>query len=369
MKLAKSVIPTLLMLFFIFSTTGVTFAAGNGNDTPIVLPIDPTTLFSGSLTVSVNPQVAQTGDIVTITVTATNTGMVDWCPLEIYMPVPGGLQYMSFVVPDRNLQNYDPSTGIWNVYRMRCIERGQQKTAILTAKVLPAAAGKKIKATARFNTLVLEGYGVHMENKVATARADILTVTNSHSPVADFNANPTSGSAPLTVQFTDTSINNPTCWLWDFGDGKTSTEQNPTHTYSTNGKYTVKLTASNADGNNTVIKTNDITVNGDPGNGGNRTGNKTGNVIGNDNGNGDDLLNRLGNTKLADAISKFAASEKSDPLSNLQTGGSGGNKKANEVTVTNPSAQDNTLGMYILAVLLIIGLLAVGYFYGIKREE
>ena len=50
-------------------------------------------------------------------------------------------------------------------------------------------------------------------------------------PVADFTANTTEGYAPLTVQFTDTSTNSPTEWNWNFGDGATSTEQNPEHTF------------------------------------------------------------------------------------------------------------------------------------------
>ncbi|MGE4632168.1 MAG: PKD domain-containing protein, partial [Planctomycetota bacterium] len=46
-------------------------------------------------------------------------------------------------------------------------------------------------------------------------------------PVADFIATPTSGDFDLTVAFTDTSIGDIDTWLWDFGDGSTSTESNP----------------------------------------------------------------------------------------------------------------------------------------------
>src|SRR3954467_1818981 len=49
------------------------------------------------------------------------------------------------------------------------------------------------------------------------------------------------GPTPLNVAFTDLSTNTPTSWAWDFGDGGTSTVQNPTHTYATPGTYTVKL--------------------------------------------------------------------------------------------------------------------------------
>ena len=54
-------------------------------------------------------------------------------------------------------------------------------------------------------------------------------------PVANFSTNVTSGYAPLSVQFTDLS-ENATEWNWNFGDGNTSTEQNPEHTYSDSRK-------------------------------------------------------------------------------------------------------------------------------------
>jgi len=79
-------------------------------------------------------------------------------------------------------------------------------------------------------------------------------------PVADFTAGPTSGTAPLSVQFTDTSTGSPTSWSWDFGDGNTSAEQNPVHTYEIAGTYTVTLAAANAYGSDTETKTDYITV-------------------------------------------------------------------------------------------------------------
>jgi Cysteine protease len=78
--------------------------------------------------------------------------------------------------------------------------------------------------------------------------------------LANFSANPTSGSAPLNVAFNDTSTGTPTKWKWNFGDKGTSTLQNPTHKYSKTGNYTVSLTVSNAAGSNTTTKPNYITV-------------------------------------------------------------------------------------------------------------
>jgi PKD repeat protein len=79
-------------------------------------------------------------------------------------------------------------------------------------------------------------------------------------PVAGFTADVTSGKAPLAVTFTDQSTNSPTGWSWDFGDSGTSTLQNPAHTYTAAGTYTVTLTASNEDGSNTVVKADYIAV-------------------------------------------------------------------------------------------------------------
>jgi PGF-pre-PGF domain-containing protein len=67
---------------------------------------------------------------------------------------------------------------------------------------------------------------------------------DSNLPVAEFSASPTSGNAPLKVAFTDSSTG-ATSWAWDFGDGGSSTERNPTHTYSSAGNYNVNLTVSN----------------------------------------------------------------------------------------------------------------------------
>lgn len=83
-------------------------------------------------------------------------------------------------------------------------------------------------------------------------------------PVADFDATPRTGSAPLTVQFSDLSTNNPTSWSWTFGDGGTSTDQNPSYEYTTAGTYDVSLIATNADGSDTETKTGFITVTDQP---------------------------------------------------------------------------------------------------------
>ena len=79
-------------------------------------------------------------------------------------------------------------------------------------------------------------------------------------PTVSFTGIPLSGNAPLTVQFTDTSLD-ATTWKWDFGDGSpVSYVENPSHTYSAVGTYNVSLVAANSFGVNTATKNNYVTV-------------------------------------------------------------------------------------------------------------
>ena len=80
------------------------------------------------------------------------------------------------------------------------------------------------------------------------------------SPVAEFIAGPLSGNTPLSVSFTDQSTGTLTSWSWSFGDGITSTDQNPTHSYLKAGRYTVSLTVYGPKGSHTVTKSNYICV-------------------------------------------------------------------------------------------------------------
>lgn len=89
---------------------------------------------------------------------------------------------------------------------------------------------------------------------VATNRgADVLRI--KFVGTADFISNIAGGKAPLVVQFTDTSnVPSPSAWLWDFGDGGTSTLQNPSHTYTVDGSYNVRLTVTGANGQSVIQK-------------------------------------------------------------------------------------------------------------------
>ena len=97
-------------------------------------------------------------------------------------------------------------------------------------------------------------------NQKSTSGYLYKTITVLDAISADFSANTTSGPAPLTVQFTDSSTGSPDTWYWTFGDGSNSTLQNPTHTYSSSGTFTVSLNASNSYSYDTETKTDHITA-------------------------------------------------------------------------------------------------------------
>jgi len=91
-------------------------------------------------------------------------------------------------------------------------------------------------------------------------RPDLAEVIGQ-DPVADFSAAPLTGDAPLSVDFTDLSEGtNLTSWAWDFGDGGSSTAQDPTYVYSVPGTYTVALTATGDNGSDVEVKSDLIVV-------------------------------------------------------------------------------------------------------------
>jgi len=90
-------------------------------------------------------------------------------------------------------------------------------------------------------------------------KTDFITV-RYRAPEADFTSDILSGIRPLEVQFNDQSENHISSWLWDFGDGNTSNEQNPSHTYTLGGQYTVKLVVTGNGGVDSLTIENYIYV-------------------------------------------------------------------------------------------------------------
>ena len=94
------------------------------------------------------------------------------------------------------------------------------------------------------------------ENSTASSRPKLTIAYEAdlEEPTADFSFSPAHPGPGNEVRFNDESTGEPTSWLWDFGDGQTSDQQNPTHTYTTSGSKTVTLVVSNSVGSDSVVK-------------------------------------------------------------------------------------------------------------------
>jgi PKD repeat protein len=110
-----------------------------------------------------------------------------------------------------------------------------------------------VAAIADENTLRDDAYEMY-DNSILVQNIFDWLVSNPEGPVATFSGQPVSGEIPLDVQFTDESTGDITGWQWDFGDGETSDQQNPSHTYDQIGNYTVSLEVTGIGGTDTDRK-------------------------------------------------------------------------------------------------------------------
>ena len=97
-------------------------------------------------------------------------------------------------------------------------------------------------------------------NNLFLDNINITGTVSNQPPVAAFQSSVTSGCGSLTASFTDVSTGSPTSWFWYFGDGGTSTLQNPSHTWTSPGIYSMALIVNNAFGSDTLLKTNYIST-------------------------------------------------------------------------------------------------------------
>ena len=95
----------------------------------------------------------------------------------------------------------------------------------------------------------IQGYGCSAYDEVQIRYAE--------EPIADFSMDVDSGCSPLTVEFTNLTIGDAT-YLWNFGDGSTSTQRSPDHTFTRSGVYTVTLTATGSKKTDQITKTVEV---------------------------------------------------------------------------------------------------------------
>jgi PKD repeat protein len=94
----------------------------------------------------------------------------------------------------------------------------------------------------------------------STSVSRTVTVAANPSVVAAFTVSPAAPVEGQTVQFTDASTGSPTAWSWNFNDGSTSGSQNPTHSFTAAGSYSVTLVASNASGSSSATRVVTVTA-------------------------------------------------------------------------------------------------------------
>lgn len=268
-----------LLFVLIIPFIGATSATNDTNNTTVDQAVYNV---NGNLFVEFNQTTANVGDTVSISVTAVNNGFFDWSPVKVYAPLADGLQFMSFVVPYKTLQGYDPTTGIWDLNTLNHDERGYQKSLIINAKVLPEAAGKELVATAKFDTLVVEGSNVHMEDETPSAKSSILKVSPLANATCSGSGNGTcSGSGnctciynPITVntniksgtyktpQTVILTTNNTTATIYYTTDGSTPTTNSTKYTgaISLITSKTLKFFAVDTEGNTSPIYTQQYNI-------------------------------------------------------------------------------------------------------------
>jgi len=111
-----------------------------------------------------------------------------------------------------------------------------------------------------------QGDAIRILNYVRLVRDDCSA--RPATPVAAFTWSSFSPVPGADVQFADVSAGDPTSWAWDFGDGATSDAQDPSHVFASEGRYTVTLRASNADGSTTKARTVSVRATTSSGGGG-----------------------------------------------------------------------------------------------------
>lgn len=130
-------------------------------------------------------------------------------------------------------------------------------TPIRWSKLFVIDGPDRLAGTAALNALLAGFNDPNIDDQIVTLQ---FKVESNNALQAGFSGIPTSGGAPLSVKFTDISIGYPTTWAWDFGDGYTSTEQNPLHVYENAGTYAVTLTVTGATGTSSITKNDYVTV-------------------------------------------------------------------------------------------------------------
>ena len=130
---------------------------------------------------------------------------------------------------------------------------GAYDATLTTAATSASVSGLDSGATYFFATRACNQAGSVCSSDSNEVSATIPTTYTA--PVAAFASDVVSGTAPLTVNFTDQSSGSITSWSWVFGDGGSASSSSASHTFTTAGVYSVSLTVSGPGGQDSVTKT------------------------------------------------------------------------------------------------------------------
>lgn len=216
------------------------------------------------------------GGRITVTIMVTNSEAVALRGFYYSDQVPTGwtVNTVQVQVNGSSVTNYSYATGTageiysGNTPRRWELELPQGDGVFSPTRPIPASGGTaRLVYTMLVNSgtgddyeLGREGWAGWLASNPGVAVFGYQGITQTLQ--ADFSATPRSGTAPLTVQFTNLSTGSPSEWRWDLGDSSTSTAQHPSHSYALPKTYTVTLTVTRtATGEpSTVVKRNYITV-------------------------------------------------------------------------------------------------------------
>ncbi len=147
----------------------------------------------------------------------------------------------------------DYSTEAWNGTSM-ATPHVAGAWAVLKQRSPDASVSEVLNALQSTGVTVSSRCGTGSKPRINVNSALDALSSQTDPPIADFTSDVRSGALPLTVSFTNLGSGQISSYRWSFGDGATSTLANPSHTYSTKGRYTVALTVTGSGGSDTETK-------------------------------------------------------------------------------------------------------------------
>ncbi len=166
-------------------------------------------------------------------------------------------------------------SGVCNSFGYHCLQDWTSNTSLMRVMVShefghnfscdhDAAGSNTIMAPSVNNTTTWSNNSISDINSYTNGGSGwcMSSCVPNAPPQGQFTADEVEGCAPLTVNFTDQSVNSPDSWFWSFPGGTPSfsTDQNPTVTYATKGLFSVTLEVSNAAGSDEIVKVDYINV-------------------------------------------------------------------------------------------------------------